>query len=508
MKAWIALASISLGASAAAAGVFGSQYQSAGQCGPFPSVTVDAAQGFCVGIVAGPDQGLKMPRLIVEWRPGDFILTDMGGWVGANGRVMRLSVGNGGQVVVTTLFAKRRQPHGLAVGPEGKIYVGEKGRIGRFDPAAPNSAMETVVEGLPEDGLHLLTNLVFLKDGALVVNIGAPTDRCETKERPLVPQNPCPLTTGDRPRAALWKLTFDKPGGKVVKTEVLARGLRNSMALAVDPRTGVLFQGENGVDLPGEDEPVEELNIITAGKHFGWPSCSGNATPVPGTGLTKADCAKFQSPAIELPAHAAPLGMVVYDGAMFPSLSGKILIALHGYRKYGHRIVAVEPKSFGAARPEMEDIVAGWSRKRGVRPLGAPVGLTQSRDGALWFVEDKNRTVMVLLKSGAARDAKPAAQTAAASPAIPQPKGWEAFARDVLTVKCAACHVETRAPDPAAVWAKAVESDWVGGGPLKDSKLARALLGVGPEKPMPPPAGLKADPKAKAAFDALLKANP
>lgn len=492
----------------AAAGVHGSGYQKAGNCGPFARAAVETPNDICVGVVVGPDQGLKMPRTIVEIAPSEFILTDMGGWVGPVGRVLRMTAGADGRVRVSQIYSGLYQPHGLAVGPDGKVYVGEKGRVSRFDPQAPSAAMDLVMGDLPKDGLHPLTNLAFAADGSLVVNIGAPTDRCEAKSKPLVPQIPCPLTEGTKARAAVWKLSFDRPGGKVVKTDVLARGLRNSMALAVEPNSGALIQGENGVDLPGENEPVEELNVIKPSAHYGWPSCSGKGTPLPGSGLTAKDCARFEPAAFEFPPHSAPLGLLAYRGAMFPSLRGRLIVSLHGYRRFGHRLVTLNAADVVAGRPTAaSDLVSGWTRKRGVRPMGAPVGLAEARDGSIWIVEDKNRTVLVLLRAndrpaaGRAEDAKPVQRA-------PPPKGWDTFAREVVMRKCAACHVEARKPDPAAIWAAMAEQGWVGDGPLKDSKLARALAGTGPEKPMPPPDGLTSDPKARAAFERLLGANP
>jgi glucose/arabinose dehydrogenase len=492
--------------SQALAGVQGSAYASNGKCGPFPRAAVTTPKGICVGIVAGPDQGLKMPRLIQEWRPGRFILTDMAGWVGKGGRVLGLDV-DSGKVSIRTIFSGLAQPHGLAMGPDKKIYVGEKGRIWRFDPAEPAPKMETVATDLPADGRHPLLNMVFAADGALIVNIGAPSDRCEAKPGAAKPQNPCLETQGDRPRAALWRLSFDKPGGAVAKTEPLARGLRNSMALAVDPATGALIQGENGVDLPGEDEPFEELNLIVAGKHYGWPHCHGKNTPFPGAGVTAAFCKETQGAAILLPPHSAPLGMIVYSGQLIPALKGKLVIGLHGYRKYGRRIVALDVAAVTSGNGALTDVVSGWDRKRGLRPQGGPVGLSQSADGGIWFVEDKNKTVMVLLSDGGVVT-KSDETSADAVPPPPAPKGWASFVHAVVKPKCAVCHAEAKATSPDAIWVKMVEAGWAGDGPLKDSKLARTLLGAGPEKPMPPPAGLKTDAAGMAALKELLAENP
>jgi hypothetical protein len=114
---------------------------------------------------------------------------------------------------------------------------------------------------------------------------------------------------------------------------------------------------------------------------------------------------------------------------------------------------------------------------------------------------------MALLESGGAPKIAAVPVTPMAAPQ-PVPKEWDAFARDVVKPKCSACHVEAKDKDPAKIWAKFSDLGWVGEGALKDSKLARALAGVGPEKPMPPPDGLKADLKAQAAFERLLGANP
>ena len=66
------------------------------------------------------------------------------------------------------------------------------------------------------------------------------------------------------------------------KHEVFARGLRNSMALAVHPRFPdagfALLQGENARDIPDAGKPNEEINVLEQGKHYGWPYCHDLAT--------------------------------------------------------------------------------------------------------------------------------------------------------------------------------------------------------------------------------------
>jgi glucose/arabinose dehydrogenase len=119
-----------------------------------------------------------------------------------------------------------------------------------------------------------------------------------------------------------------------------------------------------------------------------------------------------------LPPHSAPLGMLYYDGAMFPALRGRLLISLHGYRAPGARIVAFDVGADGlpatragarypvyragkivmrpypTAAAESRVLTPGWDLKAGVRPMGAPVGMAVAVDGALWVAEDKNATVL------------------------------------------------------------------------------------------------------------------
>ena len=41
--------------------------------------------------------------------------------------------------------------------------------------------------------------------------------------------------------------------------------------------------------------------------------------------------------------------------------------------------------------------IGGWNAAAGVRPLGAPTGITVDSAGRLWVVEDRNRTVLMLI---------------------------------------------------------------------------------------------------------------
>ncbi|HAJ45123.1 MAG TPA: hypothetical protein DCL54_00895, partial [Alphaproteobacteria bacterium] len=404
------------------------------------------------------------------------------------------------------------QVHGLAFGPDGKVYVGETGKISRFAPGSSPVSLEPVVTDLPRDGLHPLTTMIFDAQGALIVNIGAPTDRCELKGPGQdKPQDPCPFLAGTKPRAALWRLTFDKPGGKVVKTEVLATGLRNSMALAVDGASGTVLQAENSADLPGENEPPEEINLIKQNKNYGWPHCVGANQPLLGT-IPASRCKAMEPAAVLLPAHAAPLGMLIYRGDTLPGLKGRLVVGYHGYRDNGHRIVSFAlPDVLNAKQNALSmPLVSGWQRQKGLRPRGAPVGLAEAADGTLWFVEDKNRTIMAIRadETPGGRSLDMPSPSDKPSQARPMPDGFDTLARDLLSRKCAACHVEMRDKDPAKSWGRIVDAGWAEPGPLRQTKLIASMLGDQGHKPMPPPLGLKADAAARKLIEDFLGRNP
>jgi glucose/arabinose dehydrogenase len=170
------------------------------------------------------------------------------------------------------------------------------------------------------------------------------------------------------------------------------------------------------------DRPYDEVNVIKQGANFGWPYCYDMDQPTPAWSAANAmDCrsAAHEKPVTLLPPHSAPLGAVYYSGSMFPGLTGKLLMSWHGYRPTGSRIVAFDVDAAGvpintphARYPEYHDgqstltayrsgpaaepliLTPGWDLKPGVRPAGAPVGLTIAKDGAIWVADDRNATIL------------------------------------------------------------------------------------------------------------------
>ncbi len=403
-------------------------YATSGDCAGRPATTVRMAPGLCLGLVwqGAGSEGPRMPRGLMQLADGDWLVTDLGGWEAGKGAVWRLAFAADGAARWRRLARGLSMPHTVARGPDGRIYVSEMNRILTLDPEAadPAASVRTVIGDLPDnrlhDNRHPLSSFVFDGNGDLLVNVGAPSDRC--LDAAGKPKADAP--SADKPGACVEEAVTAQVrrhaylgnGRWAEESSVFASGLRNSIALVRHP-SGTVLQAENSVDLPTPEHPFDEVNVLRQGGHYGWPYCVDLATPLPGWPARQARCGERDQPVALLPPHAAPLDMIYYEGAMFPELRGRLLMTWHGYRRTAGRITAVETDAQGvpltdvggryavyprgslaypAGAPSVKGkvLTPGWDRVAGRQPRGSPVVMAVAADGSIWVTDDRSRAIL------------------------------------------------------------------------------------------------------------------
>lgn len=261
------------------------------------------------------------------------------------------------------------RPHGVAW-RDGALYVAETGAVQRLFDADGNlvaERKELVTRDLPVGGGHWTRTIGFGPDGAMYVSAGSSCNACQEE---------------DPRRATLMRFKPDGTG-----REIFARGLRNSVGFTWHPTTRELWATDNGRDWLGNNLPPEELNRVQYGGHYGWPDCYGDRKAV--SKKDAAACAQTIPPAVELPAHIAPLGVTFYTGSQFPAeYRHDAFIACHGswnrLPPAGYKVVRVR---FKDGKPTgYEDFATGWLR--GTQAWGRPVDVLTAPDGSLFLTDD------------------------------------------------------------------------------------------------------------------------
>ena len=227
-------------------------------------------------------------------------------------------------------------------------------------------------------GRHFGSRLVFDRAGLLYITLG---DRGEmaraqhmddlagktvrlTAEGQIPPDNPFIQQAGARP-------------------EIYSLGNRNIQGAVLHPVTGELWTHEHG------PQGGDEINIIRAGRNYGWPVITHGVEYVIGTKIGEGT----HKAGMEQPLHLwipsiAPSGLAIYQGDHFPRWRGDLFVgALRGQ-------MLVRLRFDGEKRVQEERLLQGeLGRIRDVRagPDGYLYLLTDDSDGIIARLEPVTR---------------------------------------------------------------------------------------------------------------------
>ena len=232
------------------------------------------------------------------------------------------------------------------------------------------------------------SRIVFDRDGKLFMTVGVPIRGRAGTAQPEDSQDPGNhagkvLRLNDDGTAPSDNPFVGKAG---YRPEIYALGIRNILGLAVHPQTGELWENENG-PMGGD-----EINIIKAGKNYGWPVVSyGRAYTGDPTGDTSGPLTTDHSaPGMESPfmfwvPSIAPSGLTFYTGDQFEAWKGSIFLG--GMRGTLLQRIVLNAKGLPITRETM--LTELKQRIRDVR---------QGPDGLLYVLTDETHGAVLRLE--------------------------------------------------------------------------------------------------------------
>lgn len=331
-------------------------------------------QGFEVSTFA--EGGFERPRWMALAPNGDVFVADSE----AGSIIILRDTNRDGVAEERFTFATGlKQPFGMAFWRD-YFYVGNTDAVVRFRYRAGQTRAEGQPEkiaDLPGKGYreHWTRNVIFNSDGSkMYVTVGSESN---------VSVEPDPM------RAAIMEYNPDGTGKRII-----ASGTRNPIGLDFNPVTGRLWAAVQERDRLGDDLVPDYVTEIRDGGFYGWPYAYAGQNVDPRRKGERTDLvSKTIVPDVLIEAHSAVLGLVFYDGKMFPEeYRGRAFVALHGSwnrsKRTGYKIISIPFKN-GKATGGYDDFLTGWMLGEDKREVwGRPVGLLVLQDGSMLITDD------------------------------------------------------------------------------------------------------------------------
>lgn len=303
----------------------------------------------------------------------------------------------------------------------GYLYVAHLNSVERFKMTPgqlkPSGDPEVVVSDLPGVDEHGDKGIAFDGKGSLYVNVGAPSNACQPRNRQKhVPgQDPCELLDT---HGGIWKFDENKLGQKQSDGVKFATGLRQMPAITWhDGALYIVMNNRDQLDTlwpehftakDNAERPAEPMyRVAQPGSNFGWPYCFYDyglkklflAPEYGGDGKQTGRCTEFNLPVASYPAHWAPVDVIFYTGTQFTAhYRGGAFIAFHGswnrapLPQAGSN-VTFQPFSGGQPSGKFEIFADGFAGKTPPmnpdQALARADGVAQAPDGSLYIGESQ-----------------------------------------------------------------------------------------------------------------------
>jgi glucose/arabinose dehydrogenase len=286
------------------------------------------------------------------------------------------------------------------------LYVAEMNRVVRFryssgDGVAAGEPEVVVSQLASTGGGHYTRDLVFSPDGRrMFVAVGSLSNVAE--DMPEKSAAEIKSWETEHGLGAAWGqeenradvLVFDVGANRPGKP--FATGIRNCVALAVQPDTGDLWCTVNERDGLGDHLVPDYSTRVREGGFYGWPWYYMGDREDPRQVGERPDLkGKTITPDVPYEAHSAAVGFAFYTvtsgRSAFPAeYVGDAFAVFHGSwnraDRTGHKVVRV-PIENGVPTGEYVDFLVGFITPDG-KPWGRPSYLTVTGDGALLLGDD------------------------------------------------------------------------------------------------------------------------
>lgn len=348
-----------------------------------------ALAGILLGAAPAVERGFTLERIATIDGARELAATSNGDlFVGTTGSDVYLvpRAEASGAAGTPRVFAHFDDSPAAGVAVSGNwLYVGTQFAVWRIayragdlrSRSAPEKLAAVRPSGVARD--HVTTSVAVAR-GVVYASVGSSCNAC----RPDI----------DETRATV---------GRVVngKYQIVARNIRNAIALTTNENTGSIWAGVAGQDELPQGHPYEIFDAVSAHApvaDYGWPNCYENHRGTACGGVTVAR--------VVFPAYATPIGAVFYPQNprgryVFPArFRGGAFVTLHGSwhgPPYVAPAVVFVPMhgdspatgvDWNDPRKQWTQFVSGYQDNGSDQRIGRPSGITVGPQSDIFLADD------------------------------------------------------------------------------------------------------------------------